>query len=257
MTKEQLAARLNGREYRNEISKQESEEAAKSGFVVVFGASDDLMEFRGAIHEELGAWNGATVYIAKKGGEWAVIEEEEYHSFLTALEEMGIALPYAHEITAEWAPEESKYSWLINTEIPHATFDIMEDGELYCRGIVFSVNDLGAKSDTITDKGNTNVLQSLASVNATRSEQAFGLKVEDWNLTDWACALAGEVGELCNFVKKQHLDGKDRTEEIAREAADIVVYLDLLCKRAGIDLQKAIIEKFNHVSSVRGVDIFI
>lgn len=27
-------------------------------------------------------------------------------------------------------------------EIPHETFDIFEDGEPFCRGIVFSVNDL-------------------------------------------------------------------------------------------------------------------
>ena len=37
----------------------------------------------------------------------------------------------------------SNVSWSYLTDIPHKTFDIMEDGEIYCRGIVFSLDDLG------------------------------------------------------------------------------------------------------------------
>ena len=34
------------------------------------------------------------------------------------------------------------FSWILETEIPHSTFVIMEDGETYCRGIVFSLEDV-------------------------------------------------------------------------------------------------------------------
>jgi hypothetical protein len=37
-------------------------------------------------------------------------------------------------IKALWDTE--GYSWVYETEMPHASFDIMEDGETYCRGIV-------------------------------------------------------------------------------------------------------------------------
>lgn len=46
-------------------------------------------------------------------------------------------------------------------------------------------------------------------------------------------ALYGEVGELCNFIKKEHRDGKDYTKEIAKEIADIVIYTDLLVYTLG------------------------
>ena len=39
---------------------------------------------------------------------------------------------------AVWSPEDCtpELSWMINTNIPCATFTIMEDGEPFCRGIV-------------------------------------------------------------------------------------------------------------------------
>lgn len=101
------------------------------------------------------------------------------------------------------------------------------------------------------------ILSELREVNALRSEQAFGVKLSDWSLPEWGNALAGEVGELCNFAKKQHRDGQPRTQQIANEAADIVIYLDLLCAKEGIDLRQAIREKFNEVSKKKGANIFI
>src|SRR4051794_33939646 len=45
-----------------------------------------------------------------------------------------------------------------------------------------------------------------------------------------ALALAGEVGEVCNMVKKRWRDGADLTEEIRDEIADSRMYLELLAK---------------------------
>lgn len=143
MTKEQLAEMLNGRQYRSEISREEAATAKDSNLVVVYGASDDLMEFKGAIHEELSAWDGATAYLVKKKEGWEPVSEEDYESYLQVLDDVGMADHLKmYEIYAEWSPEDPECSWLITTEIPNATFDILEDGELYCRGIVFSLNEL-------------------------------------------------------------------------------------------------------------------
>jgi NTP pyrophosphatase (non-canonical NTP hydrolase) len=43
-------------------------------------------------------------------------------------------------------------------------------------------------------------------------------------------ALAGEVGELANMIKKRWRDGADLSEEVRDEIADIRVYLELLAK---------------------------
>jgi hypothetical protein len=52
------------------------------------------------------------------------------------------------KIKAIWAPKDDNEkvfaSWLIETEIPHENFNIMEDGELFCRGVVFHVDNVKA-----------------------------------------------------------------------------------------------------------------
>lgn len=49
-------------------------------------------------------------------------------------------------IEAVWCPDEPDCSWAYKTDIPHVTFDVVEDGELYCRGIVFRLADAKAES---------------------------------------------------------------------------------------------------------------
>ena len=87
MNIKEFADMLNGREYGIEITKQEEELADDLGFVVVFGYSDDNMEFRSVWHDT------------------------------------------------------GDYEWIYLTDIPHETFDIMFEGEKYCRGIVFELKE--------------------------------------------------------------------------------------------------------------------
>lgn len=50
MTLKEFANTLNGRDYgRSMFSKEEIKIAKENGFVIVTGASDDLMEFQGVI----------------------------------------------------------------------------------------------------------------------------------------------------------------------------------------------------------------
>ena len=65
MTAKELAARLSDRKVGNEITDIEAQQAADAGLVVVYGYSDDNMELRGAMDEEIGAYEGVTIYVSK------------------------------------------------------------------------------------------------------------------------------------------------------------------------------------------------
>lgn len=106
----------------------------------------------------------------------------------------------------------------------------------------------------------------LRLVNVERCQDAFH-PLNDWSPTDWATALGGECGEALNKVKKlRRLDGADadfntaeaRAElciEIGKELADMIIYADLLAARLGIDLSRAVVDKFNEVSDRRGSSV--
>lgn len=129
-----FASALNGSTYPFE-PKQEIQRAAKEcGIVIVFGASDDLMEFRGAINDELGACDGTTAYVTGSGLVANECGNEDCPHYARAKAK-------ASTIDAVWG---NGPCWSYETDIPHATFEIMEDGEVYCRGIVFDLADAGS-----------------------------------------------------------------------------------------------------------------
>lgn len=133
ITVTEAAARLNGCEYGSEGSKELWAEMKAAGLVAVFGASDDLMEFRGAIDDEIGAYEGTTALVTDAGLFEPCDDNCKYSQ---------VAQESAVEITALWATGEESLSWYYETEIPHETFNVMEDGEVYCRGIVFALSAL-------------------------------------------------------------------------------------------------------------------
>lgn len=106
------------------------------------------------------------------------------------------------------------------------------------------------------------ILQQLKEANQQRIKSFGHDKIDDWSLSEWGCAIAGETGELCNVIKKIHRGDfslKDANEKnlLSHEAADIVIYLDLLCQRAGLDLREAIVDKYNKKSKEIGANIFL
>lgn len=86
--------------------------------------------------------------------------------------------------------------------------------------------------------------------------------IESWSLSDWGVALAGEVGELCNVIKKLNrvrdgmqqkaVDEDALKNALAMEIGDTYLYLDLLARRAGLDLENCIRATFNRVSIREG-----
>jgi len=66
-TAKYFADLLSGREYGSEITRTEAVEAARNGVVIVFGYSDDNMEFRGAIDGEVSCYDGDAAFITRDG----------------------------------------------------------------------------------------------------------------------------------------------------------------------------------------------
>lgn len=136
-----LATMLTGREYRREITREEEVQAKAAGLVVAFGASDGLLELRGAIHDEAGSYGGGMVRVDRAGliplfEDIDRDDKEELRRYFKR-ENSGIV------ISAAWASEPC-YSWIISADVPHETFEIVEDGEPYCRGVVFALADVPA-----------------------------------------------------------------------------------------------------------------
>lgn len=82
----------------------------------------------------------------------------------------------------------------------------------------------------------------------------------DWSPAQWLQAVVGEIGEYANFRKK--FERGDISYETFRthakkEIADVVIYLDILAYRLGIDLGKAVMDKFNEVSNRVGANVYI
>jgi hypothetical protein len=144
MTKEELAMRLNGREYGSEIHKVEEAMAKSAGLLVIFGASDDLVELRGAINEEVGAYDGATVLISVDGKILKDIEreDEDVLESYDVLEIVKEKRKKAAKIKAVWSNSEPP--WTFETDLPHATFEVMEGEEKFCKGIVIDMKDVDA-----------------------------------------------------------------------------------------------------------------
>lgn len=143
MTAQELAARLHRRDYGNEITTDEEKEAKAAGLVVVYGYSDDNVELAGAIDDEIGAYDGTTLRITPDG----LLPAWPEDGFADEAEAEGYFLKKHagfQTIEAVWAPPDGDAgkSWVYRTEIPHATFDVMEDGEVFCTGIVFALADV-------------------------------------------------------------------------------------------------------------------
>jgi hypothetical protein len=125
------------------LTRDEEAAAEANRLVVIFGASDDLCELRGAIHDEMGAYQEAMLFIDKHGNLLRELEEDDA-KVLAKYDLVGVLLRRHEEavkVNAFWCRGE--YSWDYDCTAPHATFDILEDGEKYCRGLVIDLKECG------------------------------------------------------------------------------------------------------------------
>ena len=138
MTKEELAERLNRTlNYPDEPSHDLQRIAKENNLVIVFGASDDLIEFRGAIYDERGCFEGGEFLVDDKG--LLPFREEIYDDDILC--NYFERKKKVKKIIAIW--DDYKIPcWRYETEIPHVNWEYQEDNRPYCIGIIFSLSDL-------------------------------------------------------------------------------------------------------------------
>ena len=133
-----LAKLLNNNSYYNELDNPYNidieEICKKNKWIILFPYSDDLLELRGYISDEIGAFNGGDYYLIKKGDFYEDTEEENtYHKSLSDNIIETSNKSDAH-IFVKWCDDKYKpYIWYIDTDYTDvAYFDILdEDSEDY------------------------------------------------------------------------------------------------------------------------------
>lgn len=127
----EFAKMLDGKEYGYpQFTESEIKIAKDNGFVIVSGASDDLVELEGAITDEGDCFDGGMLHVKAiaDGGIVRNCERSNVFSF-----------------EAKWCEDKDESGniipWTYDVPIEHATFMIYEDGKPYCRGFVFKVVD--------------------------------------------------------------------------------------------------------------------
>lgn len=121
---ERWATELNNRNERNVVPA--ALEAVK-GLVVVYAASDDLVEIEGAMTQEIGAFNGVKLTASKTQG-----------FFETAADESDIEFRWCDDNSGD-----SVCPWSVICNLPHRKFDILNDEGYVCSvGVVLHIDDI-------------------------------------------------------------------------------------------------------------------
>lgn len=97
------------------------------------------------------------------------------------------------------------------------------------------------------------MLKQLREANSARQDEWENAKGK-LSLSYFGNAIAGEVGEACNIIKKIERErlglrgSRASLSDLAEELADVIIYMDLLAADCNIDLEEAIKNKFNKTS---------
>lgn len=85
-----------------------------------------------------------------------------------------------------------------------------------------------------------------------------GISDKGWSASDWLMAVTGELGEAANLLKKiirGDFTLDEKRQDVADELGDVVIYLDLLAAKLNINLDDAVVRKFNIVSDRIGCKV--
>ncbi len=156
-TIDDLAKLLDGNEYcdefQNEYKINVEELCKKNNWVIVFGCGDDLIEFRGFIDDENGAWNGTLMKLVKPGDFYLDDKNKETYKKAKKYEFVPINdnelntiknNDYKDNCVVEqlWCPEGLDASWQVNVAgVPCTKFNIMEDEELFCEAAIIDLSE--------------------------------------------------------------------------------------------------------------------
>ncbi len=118
-----------------------------------------------------------------------------------------------------------------------------------------------------------NKYQSIPHISAISFERALRWHkqgLDSWSESDWYTALAGEAGECFEAVLKMgdtikkrnrlrdNVDSVNNPKEqelkikLKMEIGDVYIYLDLLARRVGLNLEDCVRDTFNRISDREG-----
>ena len=155
-TIEDLAKLLDGNVYRDELYNEYGMDVydicEKNKWVIVYGASDDLIEFEGIISDEDGAWNGALCKLVKPGDFY--LEDADDETYKKAKDYMFVPITedelkvlknnnYNDTCVVEmlWCPDGTDMSWQVNVKgAPFTKFNVMKGEEVYCEAAIVDLS---------------------------------------------------------------------------------------------------------------------
>jgi len=140
MTTKEFANMIDGRHYPLRLTAEEIDLAIENEIIIVYGHSDDLVEINGIFSEEHPSDD--LIFLNKEGIIKNECNNEDCQYFRDKLRNTG-----RNYIDPEWCKTD-EYDFTYDTDIRHDTFDIYEDeiGNKYCKGLVFSLDDLSDAS---------------------------------------------------------------------------------------------------------------
>lgn len=145
MTPKTLAELLKNREYGCEINDGEAANAALNGLVVMYGAGDDTLEFRGAINGEVSAYQGTRVQIDSDGIIPMLDDIRDDYSNEQMLE-WAARCRHGVIVHARWDCDNTAWSFIFTKNSKcldiGVEFNINEDGEPFSTGVVFHISEL-------------------------------------------------------------------------------------------------------------------
>jgi hypothetical protein len=130
-TVQSVADRLSMRQIGEELTEGEEAEAKANNFLIIFGYSDDVIELRGAIHDEISL--GDRIHVFGRN----VINDFELEEDKKVLIKYGIVPDPLATIECSFT---DCFRFIYLGALPNHQFYIFEGLETYCIGIVI---DLG------------------------------------------------------------------------------------------------------------------
>jgi len=128
VTPEELAKQLNGFDVDDSFTKSVINIAKNSNLVIVSAIGDDTIIFSGSLKDEFDLLHGGQIFMAKEGDEYIPYRKQ--------------SIDKSRKVIEVFWDKHSLFKWKFLTLIKHVTYDLKKDGKSFCKGIIFSLNDV-------------------------------------------------------------------------------------------------------------------
>jgi len=128
ITAQEVATLLNNFNSEDNFTRNILSLAKNNRIIIVSAQGDDTILFNGALTDEFELFKGGNIFMAKEGN--------EYLGYLKQSSDCS-----RKKIEVFWN-KNGLFKWKFLTLIKHFTYDLKRDGRSFCKGIVFSLDDI-------------------------------------------------------------------------------------------------------------------